>query len=554
MVHEAESATSTGSQHERNADAVSVFMLGVPNDDRSNVVLAVADGRGWSGRGGAALASAVAVNALRHDLTERAHHLEFTSPTWQTPVAQALTSAFEHANAMVRELLDNPGSEPSQGVALTVAALLGNWLCVAHAGDCRAYRLSGNELAQVTADDCRRSRSQARTRRVRALGLAAHLTPALRFFRLNSGDVVLVCSDGLCRRLSGQTLARLMGARRPLAEIALSLVTAAGARGGDDDMSACLARVGRLIANQMPDPAGRPDAEQVDEAVTLPRYHIRAAAPLKIRGLELTFGTLALVGGLVGGWWLRQAGRIAAPRAAVVNPAPRQQREITSPVPPSTATPVAPLSPPLSATPDATTPQHPATMPGISPDVLQRRQNNLSERHARESLATERQQVADQGIRESLIAAQQAAAAAAEQEQRQRRETQARADREAAASAITADQLRRETLAAGQRALSGWVITLVSSINAHNAGAPVLVAGPASFAAFVDQNGPTLSGARLLTAVVNAGTAEATAEWVVQWRTVLGTPSSRRMSAAATAVLEGDTWRLRDWRITGGAP
>jgi hypothetical protein len=49
---EAESATRAGGEHERNADAVSIFTLEVSGEDWNGVVLTVADGQGWLARGG----------------------------------------------------------------------------------------------------------------------------------------------------------------------------------------------------------------------------------------------------------------------------------------------------------------------------------------------------------------------------------------------------------------------------------------------------------------------------------------------------------------------
>lgn len=581
--HEAEAATAAGAGHERNSDALSIFTLGVPSEDWNGVVLAVADGQGWSARGD--LASSAAVEALEDRLTGWGDTLTFSSHGWQKPVEQALAGAFEHANARVRAQLDSPTTQPGQGVGLTAAALLGNWLCVAHVGDCRVYRLSNHELEQITADHGRLPPGRDEAKRpARALGLAEHVTPTIRFFRVKSGNVVLVCSKGLSRRLDGTDLARLMGARRSLADIARTLVTAAIQRGGDDDVSACLVRVGPLRARTLPDPFGRVGAEPGTELAGLPRYPVRAPSPWQARHIGLTLGVLALVAGLTGGWSLWHARPNVAQLAPAVDMAlmdrsgsSTQDSVAAAPettllatpattfVPAPTATPAATAAPPPaeSATPvpeprkEAPAVRAPAPVANDSLAILQRQLAELRERHFADSVASEARLADAQRSRDSIDGA--ARTAAAEKEERDRRDAQARADeetalRDAAAKAATAERVHAVRLTAGTNALNGWLSSVVSSVNTGSVSAPVFAAGPPAFAEWVGKNQPKLSEARILVASVNETAGEATAEWVAKWRTAFGTATSRRMKAIAMLVPDGDNWRLRNWRIIEGAP
>jgi PPM family protein phosphatase len=589
VEHEVASATGAGLAHQRNEDAVSIFTLGVPSEDWNGVVLAVADGRGWSGRGG--VASAVAVEALEDGLTGWVDHLEFTSHAWQEPVAQALASAFDQANAKVRALLEGP--EPAQGMALTAAALLGDWLCVAHAGDSRVYRLSKHELEQLTADHGRvrlglsRGAERSRTpapgravdRSVRALGLAAHVTPAIRFLRLNAGDVVLVCSDGLSRHVDGEDLAGLMGVRRPIEEVAKGLVAAAAERGAEDDVSACLARVGRLPATPLPEPVERADASQVAEVVTLPRYPARPSSQWGARRVGALLGALVLVGGLAGGFRLWWSSRSPVTQVVLADTVRVSQSGSDTPAAEPIAAPLRVDSAPADSTPPpavapAQEPPPGEIVPGDSLEIIQRQILELRERRRKDSVAAEKQARDAQRLRDSLVAAQETedaeqrmrdsltmvarradearqrreAQALAEQRERERREAEVRAAREAAARA------GEERVTAGRVAAAGWMNSVVSNVNAGNVGAPVLRAGPPGFAAFVEKNEPKLSDARLVASDVTEQSAEATAEWTAKWRTQFGASTSRRMTATATLVPDGETWRLRSWTITEGAP
>ena len=88
--------------------------------------------------------------------------------------------------------------------------------------------------------------------------------------------------------------------------------------------------------------------------------------------------------------------------------------------------------------------------------------------------------------------------------------------RAARESAERAGRASEERVAAGRAAVTGWVNSVVSNVNAGNVGAPVLRAGPPEFAAFVDKNKPKLSDARLVASNVTDQSAEATAEWTAQ--------------------------------------
>ena len=92
------------------------------------------------------------------------------------------------------------------------------------------------------------------------------------FRRIAPGDVVLVCSDGLHEQVGGEEIARLLNAPGSLEDIATSLVSAANARGGDDNISVCLARVGK-VTTRLPEPDERAERLYGDVAATiLPRY------------------------------------------------------------------------------------------------------------------------------------------------------------------------------------------------------------------------------------------------------------------------------------------
>ena len=85
--------------------------------------------------------------------------------------------------------------------------------------------------------------------------------------RIFAGDVVLLCSDGLCNMLSRRRMRRVFRTLRgkPLATLAARLVDQANSAGGRDNISVVLVRfVDRPVS-----PLASPPVE-VDEADTVP--------------------------------------------------------------------------------------------------------------------------------------------------------------------------------------------------------------------------------------------------------------------------------------------
>jgi protein phosphatase len=330
-VHEVASASDHGRRQRRNEDAVAVFALSLPQDDIDVVVLAVSDGLGEHARGNGT--SMIAVDSFGDSLGALMGSLQL-GPRWQFGMAEIVETAIAETNGKVRALPVTAKGQPA-ATTLTVAILAGDWLCAAHVGNSRVYRLSGNELEQLTEDHAREPlalltppREDMLTindtgRLASALGVTDEPTPSVLFRRISPGDVVLVCSDGLHEMVSGDELAKLLNANGSLEEIAASLVSAANAAGGDDNISVCLARVGKLTT-RLPEPDARAERLYGDVAATiLPRYQAEAPRQWLPDRIGLVVGllaSLALLGGFVF-WDEYKAQRASKARATEVNEA-----------------------------------------------------------------------------------------------------------------------------------------------------------------------------------------------------------------------------------------
>jgi PPM family protein phosphatase len=213
-------------------------------------VFAVADGLG--GHQGGEVASAAAVEPLAA-LDGR----EFAGPG---EAAEALAAAIREGNAAI---LDRAAGDPGlwgMGTTVTAAALAAErHLQLAHVGDSRAYLLRDGSLAQLTTDHTvvgelvRRGRltpEQAavhpeRSILTRAVGLDPRVpvdTPDP--LELHDGDQVLLCSDGLTEAVDDDRIAELLSAAADGDAACRSLIDAANAAGGPDNITVVLLRAG----------------------------------------------------------------------------------------------------------------------------------------------------------------------------------------------------------------------------------------------------------------------------------------------------------------------
>ncbi len=241
--------THGGTKHAVNQDCLGISQ-GVPPAllAQKGHLFAVADGFG-EGEVGSAV-SGQAVYALT-----RAYYANQERDT-----GTALVQAVEQANLAVTKATADAGAAHKAGATLTAAVVRGNTLHVAHAGDSRAYLLSGGGLRQLTHDHTwgaeqvrsgkltpeQVSKDPKRGHLSRALGIQSdfkresieHVAETLR-----PGDTLLLCTDGLTDRArESEWVSRLRG-REPSA-VAQQLVALAGERGGHDDVTAVVVKIG----------------------------------------------------------------------------------------------------------------------------------------------------------------------------------------------------------------------------------------------------------------------------------------------------------------------
>ena len=144
------------------------------------------------------------------------------------------------------------------GTTCTLVALRGRKLYYAHVGDSRAYLIRQGRMRQITTDHSWVQESvdagiltaqEARThpnRNVitRAVGLDPDVKVDLGSHELKSGDLIVLCSDGLNSMISDAAIENMTHLCSDN-DLCQALVNAAKEAGGDDNITVITARVGR---------------------------------------------------------------------------------------------------------------------------------------------------------------------------------------------------------------------------------------------------------------------------------------------------------------------
>ncbi|HEY5908454.1 MAG TPA: serine/threonine-protein phosphatase, partial [Vicinamibacteria bacterium] len=161
------------------------------------------------------------------------------------------------ANKKVYRAADNREDYTGMGTTVVASLVSEGTLTVGSAGDSRCYLLRGEELKQLTRDDSWVSaalgegilnsdeieRHPLRNVITKAVGAKEAIELDVVEQKLENGDVVLICSDGLHAMLSDD---QIKGAMLPfptsLEVAAGKLIDAANEAGGKDNVSVVLLR------------------------------------------------------------------------------------------------------------------------------------------------------------------------------------------------------------------------------------------------------------------------------------------------------------------------
>lgn len=233
------SMTDIGRKRKANQDYV--YSSEAPVGQLPNLFV-VADGMGGHNAGD--YASRVAVETI----------VERIADSKESDPLLTFEEAIHSANVRIRELAGSSPQLEGMGTTVVVASCQEGSLSVANVGDSRLYVVGRRGIRQITRDHSwveemvRRGglgREEARNhpdKNIITRAVGAEDTVKADFFkvRLETGDVVLMCTDGLTNMLEDEEIRMILDGARDIVERTEALVRTANENGGKDNISVIL--------------------------------------------------------------------------------------------------------------------------------------------------------------------------------------------------------------------------------------------------------------------------------------------------------------------------
>ncbi|MGQ9525239.1 MAG: Stp1/IreP family PP2C-type Ser/Thr phosphatase [Armatimonadota bacterium] len=208
-------------------------------------VYAVADGMG--GHAAGQIAAEMALKTLFRS---------YYAPSGRPP-DEALVTGFSAANAAVYDAASAIPGRSGMGCTLTALAIVEDRFYVAHVGDSRAYLIRAETITQLTqdhswvAEQVRRGamspedaeKSPFRNVITRSIGTSPSVETEVMTDTVQSGDLFLLCSDGLSSMVSQDAILRIARPDCSPSFSAAQLIDEANAHGGHDNITVVIVRV-----------------------------------------------------------------------------------------------------------------------------------------------------------------------------------------------------------------------------------------------------------------------------------------------------------------------
>lgn len=203
------------------------------------------------GMGGHLAGEVAAKEAVLHFCDAIDKYFRSPTPPTVSSIKRYIGETFISANSWIRRLGKDHPDLHGMGTTLCCLQLLENKVIVGHVGDSRIYRYR-RELLLLTRDHSLQQEIPSKGRSVkhiltRALGISPAIEPDLLETQYQSGDIYLLCSDGLHDALADKQIESIFRHFSSLKEIALELIEGAKKNGGHDNITLLLVRIGEMM-------------------------------------------------------------------------------------------------------------------------------------------------------------------------------------------------------------------------------------------------------------------------------------------------------------------
>ncbi|MCB0103885.1 MAG: serine/threonine-protein phosphatase [Anaerolineales bacterium] len=245
---------SVGKQRDHNEDSVLALTTTISGSAESIPfgLYIVADGMGGHQFG--EVASNAAARIVGGNIAKKFHSYLFRIPTqsMQDSLQEVMETSILEAHQYIQR--EAPGS----GTTITAALVVGQQVTIGHVGDSRAYAVhTDGRMEALTRDHSLVKRLEElghlskdevdsfphRNVLIRALGQGETLEADIFTVRFPQPGYLMICSDGLWGVISENDVIRIIGEAPNMHRACQSMVDAANAAGGPDNISVILVQM-----------------------------------------------------------------------------------------------------------------------------------------------------------------------------------------------------------------------------------------------------------------------------------------------------------------------
>ena len=170
-------------------------------------------------------------------------------------VENRLVCGIKLANLRISEASARDLRYKGMGTTVVSALISGDKIYIAHVGDSRAYRVRHGHIQQLTRDhslleDYKESKPDMTEEEerafphknviTRALGMRDSVEVAIKTHQVESGDVYVLCTDGLSGMVTDPQICEIVSKAKTLERAVAELVDAANRNGGTDNVTTLL--------------------------------------------------------------------------------------------------------------------------------------------------------------------------------------------------------------------------------------------------------------------------------------------------------------------------
>lgn len=229
--------SDVGRKRQKNEDS---YLL----NDKLNVYI-VADGMG--GHAGGEYASRIAITTIEE---------KFSSESGAKDAEALVSSSIRDASSKILQRAEEDRALKGMGTTVICLYIDGKKAVFGHVGDSRAYLFRDKTLEQITEDHSLVNEQvknglitaeEAKTHQfkniiTRSVGVATEVDPDVFTRKIKSGDLFLMCSDGLSNLVDTKEMEKELQEREAVTA-AKNLVDIANKRGGDDNITVVLVHI-----------------------------------------------------------------------------------------------------------------------------------------------------------------------------------------------------------------------------------------------------------------------------------------------------------------------